>query len=427
MKQNNTIRCLGPRLRGVSRMSLWTLALISSAGLCVTDSLASPRSQVYGKVKTTSGDIYEGFIRWDRNEGAWDDVLEGTINREATEQTDGDRKRRRRVRLFGLELHTKNGFYFSDGSVSAQAAIAMGRLVALERESDDYATLTIKGGLEIEMEAEYTDLGSDVREIIVETAQDGEHEFAWDDIERVDFKAAPAGMKSDMGDRLYGTLSSRRGDSWTGHITWNASDIFSTDIMVGEVNDRRRKLRFGNIASVERRGIDGALVTLHDSAELRLEESEEIGDGNTISVADPKLGRVTVDWDEFEKIVFSPEPDVIGYDSFGPSHPLRGIVTTASGKQYTGEIIWDDDERYDWETLDGESRGVEIDIIFANIREITKEGSRGVTVTLVDGRQIRLRGSNDVDDGNRGIFVRLDKRDVEEIDWDDFKSVKFTK
>ena len=50
--------------------------------LCVVV-LASPvwaqdDDRIWGRLYATTGDVHEGFIRWDRNEGSWVDVLDGT-------------------------------------------------------------------------------------------------------------------------------------------------------------------------------------------------------------------------------------------------------------------------------------------------------------------------------------------------------------
>ena len=44
---------------------------------------------------------------------------------------------------------------------------------------------------------------------------------------------------------------------------------------------------------------------------------------------------------------------------------------------------------------------------------------------LDDGRKLRLRGSNDVDDDNRGILVEDPRYGRVEISWDDFERLEF--
>ncbi|HSG29270.1 MAG TPA: hypothetical protein VLA34_12375, partial [Candidatus Krumholzibacterium sp.] len=97
------------------------------------------------------------------------------------------------------------------------------------------------------------------------------------------------------------------------------------------------------------------------------------------------------------------------------------------GDEYTGTIRWDDDEEYTWELLDGNYRDMEFNVEFGNIAEIHKKGSRSAIVILKNGREFRLRGSNDVDEDNKGIFIDTGSGDEEEIFWDDFVKVVFSR
>ena len=98
---------------------------------------------------------------------------------------------------------------------------------------------------------------------------------------------------------------------------------------------------------------------------------------------------------------------------------------TGSGESYAGTIRWDNDEEWSWEMLDGDYDGIEFDVEFGLIRSIAKASSRSVEVTLLDGRTFTLRNSNDVNEGNKGIFVRSADGDVVMIDWDEFDRVEF--
>ena len=59
------------------------------------------------------------------------------------------------------------------------------------------------------------------------------------------------------------------------------------------------------------------------------------------------------------------------------------------------------------------------------ISKIERTSRRTCEVTLKDGTVLKLRGSNDVDEDNKGIFVETDDGDLEELDWDDFEMIVF--
>ncbi len=288
--------------------------------------------------------------------------------------------------------------------------------------------LTTKSGLEIELEHGSTDIGEDIREIIIEDSKEGEIELVWDDIETVTLMSPNKELESNFGDRLYGTMTTRRGETFTGFVCWDIDELFAEDILDGSEKHRKRKIPFGKIASIERYSSSGATVKLRDGDEMLLRESNDIDDGNRgIIISDLGFGQVRVNWDEFEKLEFTTAPKPVKYSDFDGGRRLYGTVYTDDGEKFTGEIRWDNDEEYTWEILDGDYHDIEFDIEFGYIKEIAKRSYRSSDVTVLDGRSFRLRGSNDVDEDNKGVYVTLDNGEEVEVDWEDFEKVEFSK
>ena len=90
-----------------------------------------------------------------------------------------------------------------------------------------------------------------------------------------------------------------------------------------------------------------------------------------------------------------------------------------------GYIRWDNDEEYGWELLDGKSGGTEFQIEFSRVTSIEKYNVSSVIVTIRDGRSFRLSGSNDVNSGNKGIFVETENGAEVLVRWTDFRKVEF--
>jgi len=132
------------------------------------------------------------------------------------------------------------------------------------------------------------------------------------------------------------------------------------------------------------------------------------------------LGRVTIDWDDFDRIDFEEPEAPVTYDNLDGGRPIEGTVHTQDGTSYTGRIRWDDDEEYTWELLDGELHGIEIDVEFGHIASIRRQGCCSALVTLADGTELRLSDTNDVDEDNKGIFVLQDDGEEIEISWEEF-------
>jgi len=144
-------------------------------------------------------------------------------------------------------------------------------------------------------------------------------------------------------------------------------------------------------------------------------------------VLDPSLGQVRVPWEAFGAVTFKDADYTYSYDRFFTSGPLVGTVETQDGDKFTGAIRWDDDEAYTWEMLDGNMGDLDFDIEMGFIRRIERTSSRESRVTLLDDRAFVLRGSNDVNSENNGIYVVYEDGDAVRVDWDDFKGVTFEK
>ena len=393
----------------------------------------APSDRLYGRVVTASGDVYEGYLRWDRNEGSWSDQLDGTKelpwqNMADAERLDWDfesRQRERSINILGLRISwTDDG---DDYPSSATSGIRFGHLSALEVWGDDRALLTLKSGEEIELEGGATDLGDALRKLIVDDPERGSVELRWRDLEEIQFMEAPRGTNAPGAERLYGTLRTRSGMEFTGFVAWDLDEILTSDVLDGEERGRDREIPFDRIAAIERAGSSGARVLMRNGEEVRLRDSNDVDDGNRgISISDPFLGQISVDWDEFDEIRFTRVPAGAGaYRDFDGGKPLWGTVETEGGEVHTGYIRWDNDEESTWELLDGRQGGVEFDVEFGLIDGLRKIGDWGCEVTLLDGRVFELEGSNDVDEDNKGIFVTFEDGETILVSWWDFARVTF--
>jgi hypothetical protein len=240
----------------------------------------------------------------------------------------------------------------------------------------------------------------------------------------VAFEAAPEGRMPAEG-RMHGTLTTRSGHEFTGYVTWDVDEIYTTDVLDGDEGPTRREIPFGAISSIERYSSSGARVTLRNGEVMVLRGTNDVDDSNSgITVSDPGLGQVQIEWNELDAVRYwFPEPgEEPDYGIFDGGAPLRGTVWTEAGEELRGEILWDDDEASSWEMLNGEVDGIDFDVEFSRIARIEKT-RRGSLVELMDGRSFELSGSNDVDDGNRGITVRTEEGAIE-IDWADFRGLR---
>lgn len=176
------------------------------------------------------------------------------------------------------------------------------------------------------------------------------------------------------------------------------------------------KARFGDIKSIEPLRKERAKVTLKNGAVLEITGGNSEDLGGSIGVLDFELGEIKLSWSRVDKVEFSAAPK--GYDeTFGK--PIYGIVNAGRKGTFKGLIEWDADERFMDEILDGKDRDGDKKVPFRSIQKIEKNRN-GVDLTLRSGRTLYLTGSNDVNEGNRGIVIHDPEIGQVKVPWRDF-------
>ncbi len=394
----------------------WLAAALLITG--ATAPVAFADGGLYGTIVTDDGERFTGAIRWDKNENYWDNLLDASKQDKVKQEGSDDGVD---LKILGFQIR-KSGSKDSHW-VQSQFSIPMGHIESIEPGRGDKVRIEIKNGLTVEIK-EGADAGGSMRGIVIEDEDEGEIELDWDDIEKVTFSQAPRDLDRDR-ERLHGVVETEVGD-FTGFVVWDRDEALGRDILDGDENGRGRKIEFSRIASIERLGSWGSLVTLTGGREMELEDSNDVDDDNRgIEVTIEDLGKVDIPWKHFERVTFTDAPRSPAYDEFDGGHELRGTVVGRDGERVSGTIVWDLDERYSWESLDGNIRDVEFTILFQHITRVTPTSHRAARVTLTDGLELELKGSNDVNDGNKGVVV-IGNDGLETLFmWDDIEYVSF--
>lgn len=410
------------------RSTLGAGALALAAFLPLSGQSPDP-GRLYGRLTTIDGSAHEGFIRWGANEAGWFDILHATKRlpernrREARDMGWEPERRDRRIELFGIGI-TLPGDRVTLSSTAA-SGLRFGHISTLEPLTGSRARVILKSGQEVEFDGG-GDLGSSLGRIKVEDAGGGSVELTWSRVRSIDFMSPPA-RASAWGDRLHGTLFTRDGQQFTGFIAWDMDEVFTTDILNGKEDGRDHEIPFGRIRGIARYSSSASLVVMNDGRELLLRGSNDVNSSNRdIMVADPSLGEVRVKWSAFDRLELSRPTTQPPYSAFDGGRPIRGTVTLRGGQTHTGAIRWDNDEEFTWEILDGRPvDGIDLDIEFSNVASIERASYRTSRVTLRDGRVFELGNSNDVDESNKGLYVRRDAGGLVLVPWDDFERADF--
>jgi hypothetical protein len=267
--------------------------------------------------------------------------------------------------------------------------------------------------------------------------------------------AEQAGASNGEG-RIYGTVEMRSGSTYTGFLRWGSQEAYWDDLFhslkeelphMDDVDEDEREerggrririlgyrinvnggdfassrifiARFGDIETVEVTGDSDAELTMKSGEVYEVSGySDDVG--GEIHVEDDDAGDIDLKWDRIDMIRFEAAPSSASHDAFR----LYGKVSTDVG-DFEGYVQWDKEECMSTDELDGDSDDGDISIPMGRIASIERRGRRSSVVVLKDGRKMRLRGSNDVNHDNRGIYVEDARYGRVLIHWDEFDKVSF--
>jgi hypothetical protein len=377
---------------------------------------------LYGRVSTDDGDVYEGRLRFGRNqETLWGSYFNGFkadnpwADDAPREQLPGEHLS---FKLFGVEIALR-----PRPNLGRPFMARFGDIARLEARGRDL-WVTLKSGTVFHLNRyaadDYAD-GLRVWDVSGDVVDLTERK-----IRSIDFLAT-AQPVDDM-NPLHGTVRTRDRD-FTGSIEWDRVGFVGSDRLDGQSEDGEVSLRFDAIRSIAR-SREVTVVTLLDGREVVLSQPRE-GERQHrgLYVDDPRYGRVLISWDAFERVDFGPGGTILTYDDFRPGAPLTGTVVTRSGRRLTGRLVYDLDESETTETLDAPSQGVDYTIPFGlivSIEPVGEGGAQGASVTLYSGEQLQLERAGDLAELNAGVLIFPDAgQSAEYVPWSDVEQIDF--
>lgn len=383
---------------------------------------------IYGRVTTEDGDIYEGPLRWGKEEVYWTDMfnaskkenknLDYLTNRELDDLEDRYRDNNNLISRFVNISWDDN----TDGRFVHEFSTEFGNLKSLRMRSSNRVEIELKNGEYLRVDGSgYNDVGA---KITILDKELGNVRISWSNLEKIEFLPTPSRLDEKFGEPLYGTVVCDLGE-FTGFVQWDHDERVGTDVLDGEEDGDDYEIAFSKIESIERDGFSSSLVRLKSGRTLDLRGTNDVDDDNKgIIVTVKGLGRVDIDWDEFDKVTFKEAPNSgPSYGSFASPVKISGTVEVDNGDKHSGEIIFDLDEEYTFELLNGEDDDVKFIIPFYNINEVTRRGSYAAIVRLKDGSKLTLEDSQDVTEKNLGVLVKTGGDRVY-VPWDRVETIK---
>jgi hypothetical protein len=410
--------------------------LFLSLVLSATFTQAQDEGFMYGKVFTEDNKVYQGPIRWGKEEVYWTDMFNAAKERNENLRYLSDRQREelddKHMNWFSWDDRASKWFGSQHWSGSRseedyihQFSCQFGEIKTVTPMGRKYVEIELQNGFKHEVSGEgYNDVGLDIRVMDPEL---GEVDIAWGRIEKIEFMSTPSKLENKFGLPLYGTVEAF-GDKFTGLIQWDHDERLTTDKLDGDSDDGDMSIEFAKIRSIERRG-GRSLVTLKSGRELYLDGSNDVSSGHRgVIVMNKDFPSIDIPWNEFDKVVFEDKAGspVAVYGDYKSQKELNGTVTTQDGKSYSGKLVYDLDEIYDFELLQGKEGEFEFITPFRNIKKITTKGEHRATVELKNGKRITLDEGQDVNEKNQGMLVFASgKTDPTYIPWDQINEVEF--
>jgi hypothetical protein len=407
--------------------------LITACVLTTTLATAQDEGFIYGKIFTEDGKNYEGPIRWGKEEIYWTDIFNASKERNENLRFLSDREQdlldEKNSEWFTVDnrwtswVSTKN--WTRENDYVHQFACQFGDIKAIVPMGRKYVELELRNGKKIELSGEgYNDVGLDLR---ITDADLGQVDVDWSRIEKIEFSETPSKLDTKFGQPLYGTVEAF-GDKFTGYIQWDKDERVTTDKLDGDSDDGNLSIEFSKIRSIERKGHQSQ-VTLKSGRSLYMDGSNDVSSGNRgIIVMNKEFPAVIIPWSEFDKVTFddkNPGP-IASFKDFGSQKELNGKVTTRDGKSFSGKLIYDLDESFDYELLQGKQGEFEFATPFRSVKRISLTSSHRATVELLSGKKIVLDDAQDVAENNQGVLIfSKDDANPKYVPWDNVAEIEF--
>lgn len=380
---------------------------------------------IYGKITTVSGAIYIGQIRWGKEEAFWNDVFNSTKSSN-TENT---------YSKYAQDKKSKDWWDNIDGKILKiwddtyshqlhQFSCRFGDIKSIYPGDGEKLVCQLKNGVRINLNGGSNDIGET---IIISDYELGKINLHWNKIHEITFENAPKSIEEKLGEPLYGKVLTDDSE-FVGFIQWDKDERLSSDLLEGSTVSTKAAIPFGKITRIENLG-NSSKVVLHNGKSMVLSGTNDVNKGNRgiiISVED--IGKIEIPWNIFESVQFDLNHNSSGspYNSYPYPERLTGIVKDLDGNEFDGLIIFDKDEKWDIEQLEGNYKHAKYIIPFRQIKTIIPKNESYSYIILRNEKKLLLGNAQDVSSKNEGIvIIQQDNTEPIYLDWENVDEIHF--
>lgn len=421
---------LTPILCRPDRLHVWFctgLMHLVLSGVLLAAPLHPFQGLIYGRVTLRDNQVREGILLWANRQLFWEDALEA--HREENNALDflnsseikqlSDQEIKDKIEWGFMHLWKKN-----IPSKSQKFSCRFGDLGSITVGEDNSAVLYFKNGSNLGVRG--TDRHKDIGQGIHMIDPNGEwHKIAWESIRRIEFKPTPATALNSPVKPIYGTVKTTSGEL-TGFVKWDQDETMTSFKLDGKKDGKHKRIPFGAIRKIEKISENASEITLVSEKKITLSDNDDVGATNHgLTVFVQGTGSMALRWEDFREVTFNhdqTDTQLMGYLDFVPPQVLWGRVKTTNGVVYKGKLIYDLDEQWDLETLEGKGDQVHYSVALRDISRIEPHGTY-TTLVLKNGRKLNLNGHHDVTDKNWGVLVWKGTTSPKYIPWKSLHSI----
>lgn len=382
----------------------------------------SSQGVIYGAIALKNGQQYEGQIRWENRQALWDDVFEAPKIERATQNlANVPEARKKEEQQDDFKLGFMELWADKDPYITFPFRCSFGDIFSLEIKNDKQVLLTLKNGDQIKLKNGQGDLGDD---LLIYDNHLGRLDLDLNEIRSINFKKTPTAFVSKMGSPVYGSILTTIG-IFEGYIIWDMEERLGKDLISGRQQGVKIDIEFKDIAQLKTQG-NGSLIELKSGKSVFLNDHDDVSRGNHgIGIKNPAFGTLFFDWKNFISADFAvPAKAPQQYDDFQRPQLLSGAVFTKIGARHSGELVYDLDEKYNIEFLNGENNGFEYYIPLKQVTRIEPQNDKFSTVYLKGGRQFLLGNNSDVNANNHGLILTPANGIAAYFAWKDIKRIE---
>lgn len=389
--------------------------------------VAQYQGYIYAEVVLKNKQTYTGPIKWSGGQRLWSDVLSVTksTNKNIFKYLDESQIKRLPNEEGGKEVDWKFMSLWEDKFPQRKNEILcrFGDIDFIHVTGSDQAQIYFKNGSKLRA-IPYKDEAAQLGKNIVVYVSGDSKTIKWDEISRINFKSTLADPQLMRWAPLYGTVNTSNGPV-TGFIQWNRYKYLNAHKLNGKtLNNEPISYAFAYIARIEKQDKQ-VLLQLRSGENIQLSEADDVSNA-TIVVMHPTYGRVLVEWKVFRSFTPQAPPSTgLAYDDYPTPDRLYATVQTTDNRHYEGACVFDLDEEWNVELLDGNKDGLYYQIPFYYISTITPYRQHYSSVRLKNNSTLLLGWANDVSDRNWGLIIWLPNKKYQYIPWGQVKEISF--